>query len=1222
MTLSNRPLVILDARGLLMHMLFRGSDPDAILKSDNSGTVNRAAFGFENFLEGYFLPILADTPPIDIVACWDGGNDYRTQLFPKYKANRKKVEKDPVEIQQLEDIQKIAKQFLAYMGCINVNVSGVEADDIIALTCKAFPHRPKTIYTVDADITQLSDDNTLVMLKNEPVIGDYKGIPLNLIRLYKSLVGDSSDGYGGVKGFGPKAWDELVELFGYEGMEDLEWCVANKTYKDLIESAEETANSKLNKIYELRHEWELMYDIAGLHPELAWGFTGRKKISPQFYKRMPNRDKVMGILAMTGCMDFWDSLEPFVSTETLVTTDNLNDVFCHLDEHLPSTPFVSFDFETTDTLCHPKFAEAKAKSVSKGYVDVLSQEINGVSFNYGNNLQHTIYISLKHRDTGNVDKDDLVAVFDEIQNTYKVPLVAHNSSFEEQVAKQDLNVIFDGLEDTLIQARYADENWSAGLKDLSKELFRYTQDSYQDTLDNAGARNMGDLSGAQVLHYGCDDSLVTSHLKVLFEYIMRIEETWNFYAENNTKCVHVLNRAKEIGIRIDFDRMNELRERDAAAASEGLTLIRSLLSDHCLTVDESEETDVAWEEQRLQSADNLFECDKEYITEKVKEKFIKKAEREGRKIENDLGPDGWKFINTELTATREDFRNACGYRPFREYYADVEFKGTKAQLNKCFKALGLPFELEKDTKAALAEFALDLQDEGWKEGMSVEDQDKAGEFLNMLVASLDTLKKRTGPAFEALAAVGGEILKYTGNPKQEGDELNLQSPKQMTELLYCKLALPVRERTKKQKGSLRDRLGLPGSPATDEDAIRMAIAQDCREGDWRRELLETLIEVKACLTRESLYYSKYPLWVHPIDDCVHPSMRDCGTDTRRPTGGDPNILQVSKGDMRTIFIPRYDDHCIVAIDFSGQELRITGSEANDPTLIDAYVGQGFITNEHGMKKSQHRDIHSLTACSFAGEILSRDFGDKVFDNFQFGNGVMDYGQYKQILTGTGEVFDCGLEMDAVGKTIAKTRKMAKVVNFLIIYGGSAPTLAKGLGVPVEFAEQIQEMVFGMYGRLAPWQQETIDYAKTYGFVKTAFGVRKHVPEDIRARDGSLRSRAERQAVNFTIQGCAADILHIVETQMHNTRLMQETGAVLIAPVYDEIVTSVPVKNAFEFCERMQNIMNLTPPGHSIPMLAEVSVGWNWGSVIELGDRPAEVEILTALESSEHLKKVA
>lgn len=1222
MNTENRPLVILDTRGLLMHSLYTPGDKDALLKSDGSGTVNRAAHGFELFLERYFLTILEDVPPVDIVCVFDGGNDYRKQLFPKYKANRKKVEKDPVELQQLEDIQKIAKQFLAYMGCINVSVPGVEADDIIALTCKAYPHRPKTIYTVDADITQLSDDNTLVLLKGEPVVGEYKGIPLNLIRLYKSLVGDSSDGYGGVKGFGPKAWDEVVELFGYEGMADLEYCVANKKYKDLIESAEETANSKLNKIYELRHEWELMYDIAGLHPELAWGFSGRQKVSPILYKRMPSRDKVMGVLAMTGCMDFWDSLEPYMATETLVTADNLNDVFCHLDEHLPSTPFVSFDFESTDHLQHPAFREAKAKSAAKGYVDVLSQEINGVSFNYGNNLQHTIYMSLAHRDTNNVGKDDLVAVFDEIQNTYKIPLVAHNSSFEEQVAKQDLNITFDGLEDTLIQARYADENWGAGLKDLSKELFRYIQDGYKETLDKAGANTMADLSGNQVLHYGCDDSLVTSHLRVLFEYIMRIEDTWDFYVKNNTKCVHPLNRAKEIGVRIDFDRMDELREKDAAAASKGMTLIRRLLSEHCLAVDEGEETDVAWEEARLAAADGLFEADKEYLTEKAKEKFIKRAEKEGRKIQNDIGPDGWKFVNNELTAIKEDFRQACGYTPFREFYPEVEFKGTKAQLNKCFEQLKLGFKLDKDTKAALAEFAMDLQDDGWKEGLTTDEQDKAGEFLNLFLAAMDSLKKREGEAFENLSAVGGELLKYAGSPKQEGDELNLQSPKQMTELLYCKLGLPVRERTKKQKGSMRDRLGLPGSPATDEDAIKMAIAQDCREGDWRRELLESLTEVKACLTRESLYYSKYPLWAHPIDGCIHPSIRDCGTDTRRPTGGDPNILQVSKGEMRTIFLPRYDDHCIVAIDFSGQELRITGSEANDPTLIDAYVGQGSITNEHGMRKSQHRDIHSLTACSFAGEILSRDLGDKVFDNFLFTNGVMDYGQYKQILTGTGEVFDCGLDMEPIAKAITKTRKMAKVVNFLIIYGGSAPTLAKGLGVPVEFAEQIQQMVFNMYGRLAPWQQETIDYARTYGFVKTAYGCRKHVPEDIRSRDGSLRSRAERQAVNFTIQGCAADILHIVETQMHTTKLLNETKSVLVAPVYDEIVTSVPVTHVFEFCERMQDIMNVTPPGHAIPMLAEVSVGWNWGATEELGDRPAEVEILAALNKTEHMSRVA
>ena len=193
------------------------------------------------------------------------------------------------------------------------------------------------------------------------------------------------------------------------------------------------------------------------------------------------------------------------------------------------------------------------------------------------------------------------------------------------------------------------------------------------------------------------------------------------------------------------------------------------------------------------------------------------------------------------------------------------------------------------------------------------------------------------------------------------------------------------------------------------------------------------------------------------------------------------------------------------------------------------------------------------------------------------------------------------------------REIAKVVNFLIIYGGQATTLAMGLGIPEAFAEELMRMVFATYQRLAPWQEETILYGRQHGYVKTAYGNLKHLTSDIRSKNGSLRSRQERQAVNQTVQGCAADILKEVLTTSYDTNLWAETDSVMIAPVYDEIVSSVPIPNVFEYCERMQAAMNVTPPGHIIPMMAEVSVGPNWGAVEELGDNPSEFKLLECIE---------
>ena len=158
-----------------------------------------------------------------------------------------------------------------------------------------------------------------------------------------------------------------------------------------------------------------------------------------------------------------------------------------------------------------------------------------------------------------------------------------------------------------------------------------------------------------------------------------------------------------------------------------------------------------------------------------------------------------------------------------------------------------------------------------------------------------------------------------------------------------------------------------------------------------------------------------------------------------------------------------------------------------------------------------------------------------------------------------------------------------------------------------------DQVFSNYKRLEPWQKETVQFAREHGYVRTAYGTLKHLTSDIRSRDMSLRNRQERQAVNQTIQGCAADILKLVLTATYDANVWRETGSTLIAPVYDEIVATVPKKNCFEYCEMMQDLMNVRPPGHLIPMVAEVSVGPNWGDVIELKDRPSERKIAECIE---------
>ena len=1224
----NKVITLLDLRGLLMHSLHAGKDKDALPYTDHKGREqeqNRAIFGIDNFITRYLTPILEHHAPINVIGVLDGGKAYRRNLYPKYKLKREtnSANMTDVQRQELEQIQELGKRLLMYMGSTIMKVDTVEADDVIGLLTEKFHDYTVIIYTVDADLLQLRSERVHVYLKDQIHMDDhYHGIPTNLIRLNKSLVGDQSDEYSGVNRIGEKAWDALVEEYGHDGLEQMEQCVMAKDYT-LIEEclkAEGPKPSKgglaLARIYERREEWELMFNLADLHPEICWGRSGRKLIRPQYIKRVPDAKRLLDVLTRCGCSEFWNVFEGYMPTETLVTSANLDATFDHMDNHLKHTPILPFDYETYDAVKNPDWDMAVPKSRKGKFVDTLSQEITGCSFNYGSNLQYTAYFSTYHRDTANVAQSTITDIFGEIHNSLKIPMVAHNFAFEQMVSEKELDFVFDHVQDTIIMSSYVDENVDAGLKDLSRHYLGYEQVEYKEVMEQAlpgliaanvlpasatyNDVDMSLITGDQVLGYGCDDSLVTGHLHVLFNIVMRVEGTLDFYMKEQKYVSHVLTDAFETGTRIDMKELRKQEASDKILRDESMAKIRASLAEHC-------------SQPNPDGANAFYEADLPY--HKASQK-------------HDKGHSGDK-LTAELEKIRLLGVEKSVYEPYREEEVPYEFIPTKTQINELLTrakfAEGVVDEESKTARYRLktasvsnvTELLVNIREDATLLNVTERQQ----ELLDCIATAASQLNKRAGEDYDALVAFVAEHFPKASKINKFGDELNFNSPNQVQQLLYCKMGLPVRIRTLPKKGSGRDKLGTEGSPATNDEAFTKAIAEDCPMGSWQRELLQDMVQVKTCDTRASLYWNPYPYWAHPrnadevegTDTIVlHPGIRDCGTVTRRPTGTSPNILQVKKGETRKIYIPRYNDHIIMPLDFSGQELRLTGSEANDPVLIDAYTGGGVYTDEDGMTHDVVKDIHSVTACGFAKLIIERENPELLKYVPLDENGIMDYEFFRQAATSDTMLLAEWDNFD-VHPIISAIRKSAKIVNFLIIYGGTAFTLSMKLGMPEGFTEQLMQGVFKRYPRLKAWQEETAAFGKANGYVKTAYGNWKHLTDDIISKDHSAVSRQERQAVNQTIQGCAADILKIVLTKTHETNLWKETSAKLIAPVYDEIVVSVPKKNAYEFACRAQDIMNVTPPGHRIPMMAEVSLGPNWGEVTELGDWPSEKKVVAAID---------
>jgi DNA polymerase-1 len=177
------------------------------------------------------------------------------------------------------------------------------------------------------------------------------------------------------------------------------------------------------------------------------------------------------------------------------------------------------------------------------------------------------------------------------------------------------------------------------------------------------------------------------------------------------------------------------------------------------------------------------------------------------------------------------------------------------------------------------------------------------------------------------------------------------------------------------------------------------------------------------------------------------------------------------------------------------------------------------------------------------------------------------------------------------KVSKEQRRMAKLVNFGIIYGISAFGLSERLGIGRKEAGNIIKQYLEKYSGIKTYMDNQIAFARKRGYVETLMGRRRYIP-DIEARNMNMRSVAERNAINAPIQGSAADLIKIAMIRIWKEFQEQKLTGKMVLQVHDELVFDVPkseletVKNIVR--EKMETAMSL-----SVPLVVDVSVGNNW-----------------------------
>lgn len=321
-----------------------------------------------------------------------------------------------------------------------------------------------------------------------------------------------------------------------------------------------------------------------------------------------------------------------------------------------------------------------------------------------------------------------------------------------------------------------------------------------------------------------------------------------------------------------------------------------------------------------------------------------------------------------------------------------------------------------------------------------------------------------------------------------------------------------------------------GSWSTDETTLR--------EIEWKSPIVGEILEYRATKKLLSTYIEPLPGYISPVTGRIHTTFNQTLTSTGRLSSSNPNLqnipIRTERGkEIRKAFVGTGADGVITSADYSQIELRIMAHLSGDEHLTAAF--------RDGL------DVHKATAAKI------------------YGIGIED-------------VTD-------------DQRRVAKTANFGIMYGISAFGLAQRLGIPRNQAKSIIDDYFAAFPSIKSFISKTLEDARANGYTETVFGRRRYIP-DINAKNATVRSLAERNAVNAPIQGTAADIIKIAMIRVAERLRKDGFRSKMVLQIHDELLFDGPESEAEALGkavrEEMENVVKL-----NVPLTVECNYGKNW-----------------------------
>ncbi len=355
--------------------------------------------------------------------------------------------------------------------------------------------------------------------------------------------------------------------------------------------------------------------------------------------------------------------------------------------------------------------------------------------------------------------------------------------------------------------------------------------------------------------------------------------------------------------------------------------------------------------------------------------------------------------------------------------------------------------------------------------------------------------------------------------EQAGEEFNIASPKQLGIVLFENMKLV--DKPKKTK---------TGQYSTAEDVLSF-LAKD-------HKIIRDIQEYRQYKKLQSTYVDALPNEINSKTGRVHTVYAQAVAATGRLSSNNPNLqnipIRTKRGkEVRKAFIPKDENHVLLAADYSQIELRIIAALSEEETMIKAF--------------QDGEDIHASTAA---------------------------------------KVFNVPLE-----EVTREQRSNAKTVNFGIIYGVSAFGLSNQTDLSRKEAKALIDTYYETYPKLRNYIASQVDFARDNGYVETVLGRRRYL-KDINSRNAIVRGGAERNAVNAPIQGSAADIIKLAMINIHKRFEKENFTSKMLLQVHDELVFDAH-KEELDIItpiikEEMENAFKL-----AVPLDVEIGLGNNW-----------------------------